>query len=105
MVNWRLANRMGIQQPDHLIKTLVFKFVVACVENSAQYWTGICWIEELLAILHLLLDLCCTMDGIHLVLNYFSQLLQGKLGRWAHTPALLKFITMVGISQTTLWTQ
>jgi hypothetical protein len=48
---------MGIQQPDPFIKTLVFKFVVDCLEHSVQDLTGSIWIEDLLAILHFLLNL------------------------------------------------
>jgi hypothetical protein len=95
---------MGIQQPDHLIKTLVLKFVVDCVENSAQDCTGIIWIEDPLAI-HLLLKLFSTFVGLLFVLNDLFQLLQGQLGRLANSPAHLKFIAMLGISQTSIWTQ
>jgi len=99
-----LTNRMSIQQPDHLLITLLIKVIVDCVENSIQYWTGIFWIEVLLAI-HLLLDLSCTMVGLLFVLNDLFQLLQGKLGLWAHTPALLKCTVMLGNSHTCIWAQ
>jgi len=99
-----LANRMGIQQPDRLIRKLIFKFIVDWVENSIQYWTGIIWIEVLLTT-HLLLNLSCTLVGMLFILNDLFQLHRGMFGWWAHTTALLKFITMLGISQTSIWTQ
>jgi len=34
MVIYWLTNRMGIQHPDRLLETVVFKFIVDCVENS-----------------------------------------------------------------------
>jgi hypothetical protein len=40
-----------------------------------------------------------------LVLKDLFQLLLGNLGRWPPTPALLKFSALVGISQTSIWTQ
>jgi len=88
-----VKNRMSIQQPDRLLKTLRFKLVVDFVENSIQYWTGIFWIAVLLTI-HLLLNLSCTLVRLLLVLNDLILLLPGKLGWKAHTPALLKFTTM-----------
>jgi len=98
------ANRLGIQQPDRIIKKCMFKFFVDCVENSIQYWTGIIWIEVLLTI-HLLLNLSCSLVRLLYVLNDLSQLLRGELGWWVHTPALLRFIAMLGISQTSIPTQ
>jgi hypothetical protein len=89
---------MSIQQPDSLIKTLMFKFVVDCTENWIQYSAGICWIEDHLAILHLLLNVSCAFVRIVFVLNDLFLLLGWKLGRWAHIPALLKLIAMLGIS-------
>jgi len=95
-----LTSRMSIQQPDCLIKTLVFQFVVDCTENCIQHWARICWIEGLLTILHLLLNLRCICVHILSVLSDLFQLLRCKLGRWADIPALLKLIVMLGISQT-----
>jgi len=43
-VSFQFANQMGTQQPASLINTLMIKFVVDCVEKSAQYWTAIIWI-------------------------------------------------------------
>jgi len=103
VIYW-LAHRMGIQQPDCLIKTLMLKFVVDCVENSAQDSIGIIWIEGRLAI-HLLLNLSWTLFGPLFILNDLFQLLRGQFGIWAHTPALLKLIAMLGIPQTSTWTQ
>jgi hypothetical protein len=90
---------MSIQQPDCLSKTLVFKFVVDCTENHIPYSAGICGIEDLLTILHLLLKLCCTFVSVLFVLNELFQLLRCKLGRWAYNLALLKLIAMLGVSQ------
>jgi len=81
LVCFRLANRMGIQQPDHLIKTLIFKFIVDCIENTIEYWTAITWIEDLLTILHLLLNYPCAFVCFHFILNDLIQLLQCKLSR------------------------
>jgi len=64
MVLCWLTNRMSIEQPDCLVNTLAFKFVVDCTENRIQYWAGICWIEDLLIILHLLLNLPCTFGWV-----------------------------------------
>jgi hypothetical protein len=100
-----VANKIDLQHPHCLIKTLMFKFIVECVENSAQYWNGIMWIENLLAILHLLLNLSCTLVCLLFTLNDLFQLLQGKFDCWAHSPVLLKFIAMLDISQTRIWTQ
>jgi len=100
MVICWLANRMGIQQPDHLIKTLVFKFVVDCIENSIQHSTGIVWIENPVTILHLLLNLPGTFVCVLFILNDLFQLLRCKLGRWVHIPVLLEFLVMLGISET-----
>jgi hypothetical protein len=63
------------------------------------------WIENLLAILHLLLNLSCTLVCLLFTLNDLFQLLQGKVDRWAHSPVLLKFIAMLDISQTRILTQ
>jgi len=93
-------HRMSIQQPDCLIKTLVFKFVVDCTENRIEYWACICWIEDLLTILRLLLNLPCPLVCVRVVLNHLSQFFGCKRGRWAHIEALLKLIRMLGISQT-----
>ena len=64
-----------------LNKILGFKLVVDCTENCMQYRAGICWIEDLLAILHLLLNLSCTFVCVLFVLNDLVQLLRYKLGR------------------------
>jgi len=95
-----LANRMGIQQPDSLIKTLVFKYIVNCIESSIPYLTCIFWIKDILTILHLLLNLTCTIVYVLFVLNHLFQLLWYELLRWEDIPALLKFIVMLGISLT-----
>jgi len=92
-----LANRMGIQQPDCRIKSLVLKFLVDHNEISIDYWTRIFWIEDLLTILHWLLNLPWTFVCVLFILNDLFQLLQCMLGRWAHIPALVKFIAMLGI--------
>jgi len=104
LVTWNtgicwLANQMGVQQPDCLIKTLGFKFIVDCIDNSIQYWSRIFWIKDLLTILHLLLNLPSPFLCVVFVLNDLFQLLRCKLDRWAHIQALLKFIPMLGISQ------
>jgi len=68
---------MGIQQPDCLVKILVFKFVVDRAENSDQYLPGIMWIEDVLAILHLLLNTPCTLVSLDFVLHDLFQLFPG----------------------------
>jgi len=102
MVMCRLANWMGIHQPICLIMTLKFKLVVYCVENKAQYWTGMFWIEDFLAI-HLPLKLSCMLVGLWFGLTDFCQLLQGELRRWAHTSTHLKFILMSVRSSVSNW--
>ena len=86
-----LANHIGIWQPDRLMQTLLLKFVIHCVKHSIQYWTGIICNEVLIPI-HLILTVSSTLVDWYLILNDLFQLLQGKLGWWAHTPALLKFL-------------
>jgi len=71
-----------------------------CIEHGVQYWTGVILINDLVTILHLLLNLPSTFVWVLLVLNDLFQLLRWKLCRWAYILALLKFITMLGISQT-----
>ena len=51
------------------------------------------------------MNLSRTLVRLRFVLNDLFQSLRGKLGRWADTPALLEFIAMLGISQTSIWTQ
>jgi len=51
------------------------------------------------------LNLPGTLVGLLFVLNDLFQLLGDKFGRWAHIPALLKFLVMLGISQTSICTQ
>jgi len=98
------ANWMGIQQPDRLIRTLMFTFIVDCVEHSMEYSTVIICIEDIHAI-QLLLNLSCTVVDHPFVFNDHFQLLRGKMGWWAHIPPLLKFIPMLDISQTSISTQ
>jgi hypothetical protein len=74
MVIYLLVNRMGIQQLDHLIKTLMFKFDILCIEKSMQYRTGIISIEILLNI-HLILNLSDTLVRYLFILNDLCQLL------------------------------
>jgi len=95
-----LAKWKGIQQPDCIIQTLMVKLVVGCIENSIHYWTHIIWIEDLLTIFHLLLSFPWTFVCFVFVLNDLFQSLWYRLGRWAHTPVHLKFISMFRISQT-----
>jgi len=64
MVIWWHANRMRIQQLDCLIMTLVFKLAVDCIGNQIKYWACILWVEDLLTILHLLLNLRYTFVGV-----------------------------------------
>jgi len=54
-------NSMVIEWPDGYVRALVFKFVVDCIGNWIQSWAGVCWIDDLLTILHLLLHHCCTI--------------------------------------------
>jgi len=61
--------------------TLLFKFVVDCIENRIQYSACIFWIEDLLTILQLLLNLPCTFVSVLFVLNDLFQLLGCTLGR------------------------
>jgi len=78
---WWLANRTPIQQHNCFIKTLMFKFVVDCIENRIQYWACIFWIKDLLIILQLLLNLPCTFVRVLFILNDLFQLLRYKLCR------------------------
>jgi hypothetical protein len=94
---------MRIQQSDNLITPLIFKFVVDWVQHSLQHSPGIIWIDILLAI-HFLLNHSCTVVGCVFILNNILQLLPGKSSSWADTLVLQKFIAMLDISQTSLWT-
>jgi hypothetical protein len=51
------------------------------------------------------LNLSRTLAGLVLFLNDLFQLIRGQLGWWAHTLVFLKFITMLGILQASIWTQ
>jgi len=90
-----LAKQMGIQQPVHHIKTLVFRFVVDCIANRTKYWMGIFSIEDLLIVLLLLLNLPSTFLRFFFLLNNIFQWLHGKLSSCTKTPAHLKFICIV----------
>jgi len=68
--------------PDSFIKTLGFKFVVDFIENCIQYRACIFWIEDLLSILPLLLNIPCTFVRVLFVLNDLILLLGCKLGRY-----------------------
>jgi len=93
VLSW-LTNTMSIQQSGCLIKPLGLKLVLDCTENCIQYWAGICWIEDLLTILHLLGNVSCTFVCVSFFLIDLFQLLWCKLGWWAHILVLLKHITM-----------
>jgi hypothetical protein len=54
---------------------------------------------------HFLLNLSCTMVGLLLFLNNLFQLLWDLLAWWSHTPVLLKFVTMLNISLTSICIQ
>jgi len=88
---------MDIQQLDHHIMTLMFRFIIDCIQNGAQSWTAIFWIEDTSTILHLDLNLPCTTVCFIFVLNNLFLLFWGKLHSWAFTQALLKYIVMLGI--------
>jgi len=100
LVSFSLAFQMSIHQPDHLITALLTRFVFDCIDNLVQYWTSIMRIEDLITILHVLLNLPCTSVCFLFSLYNHFQLCQGRSGKWAHSPVLLKFITMFCISQT-----
>jgi len=81
MVICWLPNRMCLQHPDWIINTHVFKFIVNCIENRIGFWASTFWIEDLLSILHLLLNLPCTFVSVLFILNIHFQLLGCKLDR------------------------
>jgi len=81
LVCFQLPNRSGIQRPDCLIKALGFKFVVEFIGNIIQYTTAIILIEDLLTILHLLLNLPCIFVSFLSIRHDHFQLLQCKPGR------------------------
>jgi len=101
-----LMNKMGIQYPNSVINTLVLKFILDCPETCIQYWAYICCIEDLLTILHILLNLPCTIPCDLFILNDLFQLLRYKLGRWGYILALRKFIAMFDMSRpSNLWNE
>jgi len=103
-VIYLLSYWMGIQQPDHLIQTLMIRFVIDCIQNSMQFWAAIIWIKALVAI-DFLLNLSCTLLCLSFVLNDLCQLFQSEWGWRARTLAFLKFITLLYISHTSIWIQ
>jgi len=99
-----LVNSTSIQQPDDLLKTLIFIVTKHCNENSIQSWTAMIWIENLLSI-HLLRSISATLPGFLLIFNDPFQLFKCKICWWGTTPVLPNIITMVGNAQRRIWTQ
>jgi len=86
MVSVWSDNWMGIPKPHYLTQTAVLKLIVGSIETSAENLAAIIWIEDLLTMLHSLLNFPWSLIHYLFILNDPFQLYQGKLGWWAHTP-------------------
>jgi len=73
------VNSTDIQEPDKLILPIMLKFIVDCIQSSAQSWTAIIGIQNASTIFCLDLNLPYTSVWIIPILNIKSSLVSAKM--------------------------
>jgi len=100
LVSFHFANWPGNYHPECLTTTLVIEFVIDYIADNIHHWSTINWFNDLVTILHLLLNLPCTVVCFLFIFNDVCQLVQCMLDWWIHSLALLNFFIVLCISET-----
>jgi len=98
LVSFWLVNWTVIHQPNHLTMILKFKFIQIRIERSAHNKTAITWSKCSPVILYLHLNLQYFFFCLVFIFCTQFQLFQNQLGWSAHTLALFKLTTRLGVS-------